>query len=97
MAQNGKLGIRATEVFEQDGITYVRYHTTCVVVFDVMTIALDSGGWKTATTKNRMNQASNEFDLGFYVFQKHFDWFVEYQGETILFEDGMILTRRIAT
>jgi hypothetical protein len=69
----------------------IKYHTTIVVRITRRGVFLDSGGWETVTTKRRMNQASDEFDLGFYVFQKNFDWFVSYKGEEIPFESGMEL------
>ncbi len=69
----------------------IKYHTTIVVRICRGSVLLDSGGWETVTTKRRMNQASDEFDLGFYVFQKNFEWFVSYKGEDIPFESGMEL------
>lgn len=48
-------------------------------------IVLNTGGWKTATTKTRMNQAANEFELGYQVFQKNHEWFVTWRGETLPF------------
>jgi hypothetical protein len=50
--------------------TQVWYHSTCVVEFDKDVIKLCTGGWRTATTKTRMNQASNQFGLGYSVYQK---------------------------
>ena len=57
-------------------------------------VILDSGGWRTPTTKLRMNQASRQFGLGFHVYQKNFDWFVDLprQNRTLPFEDGMVFS-----
>jgi hypothetical protein len=38
-----------------------------------------------------MNQASNQFDLGFGVYQRKNQWYVDWKGATFEFVDGMIL------
>jgi hypothetical protein len=94
MAQQHHLGTRATNVSTREGTTYVRYHATDVVAFNQTTITLRSGGWRTQTTKNRMNQAASQFDLGFTVFQKDFDWFVDLpNGKRVDFAEGMQIAR----
>jgi len=70
----------ATKVFEDNGDTVVTYHGTEVVRFNQLLVFLNTGGWKTATTKLRMNQASNQFDLGFQVFQSKHEWYVQIKG-----------------
>lgn len=68
------------------------YHSTAIVVLrDDKTIRLDSGGWKTATTKRAMNQASNQDCLGFKVFARDGEWFVSWGGRDLEFRDGMVL------
>jgi hypothetical protein len=66
------------------------------VRFNADEIVLDSGGWRTVTTKLRMNQASYQFGLGFYVneHQRRFEWFVTNGNRTYDFNDGMILERQ---
>ena len=54
----------------------VRYHNTNVVTFDDDIITLNHGGFKTATTKLRMNQAAREFGLLYNVFQNDYTWYV---------------------
>ena len=87
----------ATKVIkrELDGREYtaIKYHDTEVVVFSAGAILLDSGGYKTVTTKRRMNQASDQFDLGFQVYQQKKEWFVDFNGQCVRFSDGMVLTR----
>ena len=91
MAQQHKLGTTATTVKTVDGVTYVTYHETDVVEFDRDKITLNSNGWRTHTTKTRMNQASNRFGLGFTVFQRDYAWFVNFGGKIHDFKDGIIL------
>ena len=84
MSQTHTIGRTATKVEHRGLETFVRYHNTDVVQFDSQYITLNTGGWETATTKLRMNQASNQFNLGFSVYQKDFQWFVVIpQGETL--------------
>lgn len=96
MSRYNEVGSHKTAVYQNDnGMTAVRYHATEVVQFDADKIILKSGGWETVTTKLRMNQASHQFGLGYGVYQRNFSWFVDYNNETLPFEDGMVLERRI--
>lgn len=94
MSQTSTLGRTATTV-QRDKITgalSVRYHWTDVVKSDASgTVTLNSGGWRTATTKLRMNQAANQFGLGFRVSQRKGSWFVLYgkRNREVPFQDGM--------
>lgn len=96
MSQVQKVGSHKTTVStDKDGKTRVTYHNTDVVTFDDETIELDTGGYKTLTTKTRMNQAANEYGLGYAVYQRKGQWFVDYDGETIPFEgDSVTLERK---
>lgn len=94
MAQSQQVRGVATSIFQHDGCTVVQYHGTIVVSFDSDTVTLNSNGWQTATTKLRMNQASNQFGLGYKVSQKDFGWFVTLpSGEVVDFEDNMTFDR----
>ena len=93
MGQMQRLGKSNTVVLRIGGKTRVILHETEVVKFDTESIWLDSGGWETVTTKARMNQASNEFNLGYGVYQKDYQWYVDFRGETYKFVDGMRLRR----
>lgn len=68
------------------------YHSTEVVRATATIVTLDSGGYRTHTTKTRMNQAANQYGLGYQVFQKDFEWFVGYHGAVHPFQDGMTFT-----
>ena len=54
-------------------------------------VKLSSCGWDTPTTKSRLNAILQEVKTGFSVFQKQFEWFLNGQGKTVDFFDGMIL------
>jgi hypothetical protein len=95
MSQTNCIGRTATFVrTDSDGRTVVRYHQTDVVAFDAESIRLNSGGWRTATTKLRMNQTANQFGLGFSVYQHKFEWFVCFGGMRLEYIDGMVLSRK---
>lgn len=39
-----------------------------------------------------MNQASNEYDLGYKVYQKKHDWYIEYRGRVYSFYSTDMIT-----
>ena len=86
-----------TRVLTEEEKTRVYFYDTPVVAFDYKTIELNTGGWRTRSTKVRMNQASQEFGLGFRVFQKAQDWFVEHHGEILPFATDKVTLQRVAT
>ena len=92
MSQLSKCRGVATNVKHAPGKIQVRYHNTTVVDYDVVrgSVILNTGGWKTNTTKTRMNQAANEFGLHYRVFQEDFAWFVQWQGKVLPFDDDTI-------
>ena len=96
MSRNQVCKGTATRVSTDDnGALCVRYHNTVVWQRTVEgSIILRTGGWRTATTKLRMNQAFNQFGPAYYnVFQKKGDWFVSIRGtDTIIpFDDDTLV------
>ena len=67
-----------TEMRIHDGRTIVRLHSTDIVDIDTKdnTITLNTGGWNTVTTKERMNAVLNAFDSPYRVHQRDFQWYV---------------------
>ena len=82
---------RNTAIYSDNGTTKVILYSTKIVEWNHNrdSIILNNGGWMTATTKRRMNQVAEQFDLGFTVYQKDFEWYVVLNGQTLLFENGM--------
>ena len=80
-----------------DGLLHrVIYHQTSVVEWvPGEGMRLDSGGWRTYTTKLRMNQAARQFDLGYAVFSDRGTWYVmTFPSRAIIpFVDGMIVRK----
>ena len=90
-------GYKTRVLTDKDNITRVFFHDTPVVAFDDKSITLNTGGWRTRSTKVRMNQASQEFRLDFRVFQKQQEWFVDYQEEVRPFVSDEIMLDRNTT
>lgn len=83
-----------TSVANKNGNTCITLHSTVVVEFDHEMIILRHGGYRSYTTKARMNQASNEYGLGYQVFQNDHEWFVSYKGHTFPFDGAEYLLIR---
>ena len=68
-------------------------HRTAIAVYDHNTQALklNTGGWYSVTTKSRLNAILSELITGARVFQRDFNWFLNYNNVTHDFNDGMIL------
>lgn len=91
MAHN-KLSMYKTAIVESANGLSVVYHKTPIVSKNANgDITLNSGGYESVTTKKKMNQAANQFGLGFGVFQKNYVWYVTYKGQTLEFYDGIKL------
>ncbi len=56
-----------TKVTRTDQGLTVDLYSTRIVTVNGNKVKLDYGMRKTATTKNRMNQTSNQYNLGFWV------------------------------
>lgn len=84
MSQQQRLGTHATTTRHNaaDDLI-VRYQQTDVVRVSSTLIYLDTGGWFTATTKTRMNQAANQYNLGFHVYAKKGKWFVQTRSGSV--------------
>ena len=78
VSDNKKMMARNTTVETVNGRTTVVYYKTAIVVFDKAEIVLNTGGWWTMMTRERMNRSSNYYNLGFRVYQTGKKWYVEY-------------------
>ena len=73
-------------------VSIVKLHGHKIAVIGDNFIQLFDGGWQTVTTKSRLNAILSAFGLpGEGVFQKNFQWFVNYNGFPIPFFSGMRL------
>lgn len=74
-----------TYAHDHGGMVAVYYHGTLLVTIDTTGYKLCTNGWRSYTTKKRLNQLTPP---GVQVFQKDWVWFVsDYTGEVALFKD----------
>lgn len=80
-----------TLVDQGEGVIGLRLHSTVVVVFnDSGHIILSTGGYRTVTTKDRLNRVVRAH--GWSIFCKAREWFVSHRtGATFEFEDGFTI------
>ena len=71
---------------------YLHGHNIATLAHTTNALRLSSCGYETVTTKSRLNAILEEVKYGCKVFQKQFEWFIRYQGQTESFWNGMILT-----
>jgi hypothetical protein len=81
------------QVIKSDSKIDVKLHNTIVFSADKGVITLNSGGYRTVTTKTAINRAFSQLNLAYGVLQKKGQWFVSKRGQTELieFNDGMKL------
>ena len=64
------------------------YHNTSVVTFsDDGQVIVNARGYRTKTTKERINAAVPSLR----VHQRNYEWFIDFNGQTQMFRDGMIV------
>ncbi len=81
-----------TEVFHVDGIVEVFLHGNTIAELGDFFIRLFDGGFRSATTKSRINAILRENGTGNEsVFQKSYQWFISYDGKTEPFVSGVTL------
>ena len=70
---------------------FLHGHQIATVDHSTNAVKLSSCGWTTNTTKSRLNAILSEVKYGCSVFQKQWNWYVSFRGQTQDFIDGMIL------
>src|SRR5882724_5207541 len=78
---------------EADGTVSVRYHRTDVATLHPDgSVTLRTDGWRTVTTKRRINQALRYFGIPAVVYQHRHEWHVAASGGAgTEFEDGILI------
>jgi len=81
-----------TEVKTDDAnMSRVFLHGNHIATIGDNFIQIFDGGWRTATTKSRLNALLFAHGIDDHVFQKRGEWFVSTNGETVKFTSGMTL------
>lgn len=83
-----KVGNNTYAEILNDGSVGIILHGTIVVrIHEDGSYTLNNGGWKTTTTKDRINKY-----CPYYMFQKNYEWFVKVGGATVPFYSGMVIS-----
>lgn len=94
MSQMTRIGKGNTKIIRQGLEITVKLYATPVVTLCPEQIVLNTGGWETATTKTRMNQTAHQYNLGYHVYQKQGQWYVNYHNQTHLFQSNTCILWR---
>jgi hypothetical protein len=84
-------GVGCNTCIDEIGKLHFTYHNTAIVTLSTNgDITLRTDGWRTPTTKNHMNQIANQHKLGFTVYQKAHEWYIDTsQEKDIPFAEGI--------
>ena len=81
-----------------DGTKILKLHETEIIKWvkgyslDNEKIVLSSGGWKTVTTKRRINEYINRFNTtNYHIYQKNGNWYIKDGDRVLEFFDGIEL------
>ena len=75
-----------------DGVIVVRLHETDTVSYNPDgSVRYNSGGWKTVTTKDRMNRWGADT---IYIHQKNRTWYIGNDRKTAVYADGITVGKR---
>jgi len=82
-----KVANNTYEWFDNKGNRHIRLHMTDIVTFKPNgDIVLNSGGWRTVTTKARMNHFARV-----RIYSDRGTWYVQQADSSVPFVDGMVL------
>jgi hypothetical protein len=80
-----------TEVVNIEGVSFVYLYSNLIAMVGDTWLELFDGGWKTNTTKSRLNAILKEHGNSEYIYQKNFNWFVSTKYGDVPFNDGIKL------
>lgn len=87
-AERRKVGNNTYAEILPNGSVGIKLHNTYVVKINPdNTYTLNSGGWQTVTTKDRINEYNPV-----RVYQRDFTWYVKINGKEYPFIDGMVVS-----
>lgn len=87
-ANRRKVGNNTYAEILHDNSVGIMLHSTYVVkIHPDNTYTLQSGGWQTVTTKDRINQYSPV-----RVYQRKYEWFVKINDKEYPFMEGMVVS-----
>lgn len=75
------------EILHDNSVGILLHSTYVVKIHPDDTYTLQTGGWQTVTTKDRINQYSPV-----RVYQRKYEWFVKINGKEYPFMEGMVVS-----
>ena len=82
-------GIVTTYTDHSSYYEVVLHSTSVFKMYGDGIIELNSGGWRTNTTKTAINRAFDLLNIPARLWQKNFEWYLTYDNMTIEFYDKM--------
>jgi len=84
-----KIGNNTYQWIDNRGIRRVRLHMTDIITYNPNgSMTLNSGGWRTVTTKSRINEF---LPKNISLYQKDFEWYIKTPIITYKFVDGITI------
>ena len=80
-----------TQVVNIEGVSFVYLYNNLIAMVGDTWLELFDGGWKTNTTKSRLNAILKEHGNSESVYQKNYEWFVSTKDGDIPFNNGIKL------
>jgi len=94
MPRMNKLSTYCTTIAQAGDLIVVTYRKTQIVAFDRRYISLRTGGWDSVTTRRKMNQAANQFGLGYSVYRDKGESYVRTPaGAVVPLTDELVFVR----
>jgi hypothetical protein len=80
-----------TQVINIEGVSFVYLFDNLIAMIGDTWLELFDGGYKSVTTKSRLNAILQAHGNGEYVYQKNFNWFISTKDGEVAFNDGIKL------
>jgi hypothetical protein len=80
-----------TEVINIDGVSFVYLYSNLIAMVADTWLELFDGGFRSNTTKSRINSILQAHGNGEYVYQKNFNWFVSTKDGEVPFNGNIKL------
>jgi predicted membrane-bound dolichyl-phosphate-mannose-protein mannosyltransferase len=80
-----------TQVINIGGVSFVYLYSNLIAMIGDTWLEIMDGGYKSATTKSRLNAILKEHGNSEYVYQKNFEWFVSTKYGDVEFGNGIKL------
>lgn len=82
-------------VYHEDGYTCYKYYNTIICKVNDDECILNSGNWRTNSTKKFINRILNYHNFNVQIFQKNFNWYTKYSNRVCDFIDNIIIFKEL--